>query len=78
LGKRITVIEFGVNDGGGNGASCGGIEVRTDTKKLSNMIIASYGDGRNLVGEGKMFIKDEAKVASRVGGVKCMQELCIL
>jgi len=43
--KRITVIEFKVNDGGGNGADCGGIKVRTDTTKLSNMIIASFGDG---------------------------------
>ena len=54
-----------MNDGGGNGGSCGGIEVRTDTTKLSNMVIASFGGG-----EGKMFIKDESKVASRVGGVK--------
>jgi len=65
-----------VSDGGGSSASCGGIKVRTDTTKLSNMVMASFGDGRNLVGEGKMFIKDEmfnkdeAKVASRVGGVK--------
>ena len=40
--KRITVIEVAVNDGGGNGASCGGIKVRT---KLSNMVIAIFGDG---------------------------------
>ena len=53
-----------MNDGGGNGASCGGIEVRRDTTKQSNMVIAGFGDGRNLVGERKMFIKDEAKVAS--------------
>jgi len=33
---------------------------------LSNMVIASFADGRNLVGEGKTFINDEAKVASRV------------
>jgi len=61
-----------VNDGGGNSASCGGIKVpiRTDTTKLSNMLIASFVDGRHLVGEGKMFIKDDAKVASRVSGVK--------
>ena len=58
-----------MNEGCGNGASCGGIKVRTDATKLSNMVIASLRDGRNLVGKGKMFIKDEAKVASRVGGV---------
>jgi len=59
-----------VNDGGGNGASCVGIKVMTDTTKLSDMIIARFGDGRNLFREGKMFIKDESKVASRVSGVK--------
>ena len=39
--ERITVIKSGVNDGGGNGARCGGIKVRTDTTKLPNMVIAS-------------------------------------
>ena len=42
----------------------------TDTTKLSDMVIASFGDGQNLIREGKMFIKDESKVASRVSGVK--------
>jgi len=45
-----------VNDGGGNGASCVGIKVRTDTTKLSDMVIASFGDGRNLIGEGKVIV----------------------
>ena len=43
--ERITVIKFGVNDGGGSGARCGGIKVRTDTAKLSDMVVASFGDG---------------------------------
>jgi len=34
------------------------------------MVVASFGDGRNLVGKGKMFIKDEAEIASRVSGVE--------
>ena len=38
-------MKFGVNDGGGNGASCGVIKVRTDTTKLSDMVVASFGDG---------------------------------
>jgi len=59
-----------VNDGGGNGASCVVIKVRTDTAKLSDMVIASFGDGRNLIREGKMFIRDVSKVASTVNGVK--------
>jgi len=56
--EKITAIEFGVNDGGGNCASCVGIKVRTDRTKLSDMVIARFGDGRNLIREGKMFIKD--------------------
>ena len=49
-----------MNDGGGNGASCVGIKVRTDKTKLSDMVIARFGDGRNLIREGKMFIKGES------------------
>ena len=59
-----------MNDGGGNVANCDGIEVRMDTTKLSNVVTAGCGDGRNLVEEGTMFTKYEAKVASKVGGVK--------
>ena len=59
-----------MNDGGGNAASSVGIKVRTDTTKLYDMVIASFADGRDLTREGKMFIKDESKVVSRVSGVK--------
>ena len=65
-----------MNVGGGNGSSCAGIKVRTDTMKLSDMVIASFGDCQNLIREGKMFIEDESKVASRVSGVS--EELSIL
>jgi len=34
-----------VNGEGGNGASCVGIKVRSDTMKLTDMVIASFGDG---------------------------------
>ena len=57
-----------MNDG--SCGSCGEIKVRTDTTKLFNTKTARFGYGRDLVAEGKMFIKDESKVASRVGGVK--------
>jgi len=70
VAKTITIIKFGVNDGGDKGTSCCEIEVRKDTTKLSNMIIARFGEGRNLVGKCKVFIKDAAKVASRVAGIK--------
>jgi len=38
--KRIMVIEFGVNDGGGNGRGCFAIEVRDNAAELTNMIAA--------------------------------------
>jgi len=63
---RSLVVDEERMRSGGNGARCGGIKVRTDTTKLSHMVTASFGDGRNLVRKGKMFIKDEAEVASRV------------
>ena len=34
-----------MTDRGGDGARCGGINVRTDTTKLSNMVTTSFGDG---------------------------------
>ena len=46
--KRVAVVELGlgVNNGIGDGGSCFGIEVRTDTAKLTvtDMIIAILGD----------------------------------
>jgi len=58
--KRITVIKFGVTDGGGDRTCRGGIKVRTDTTKRSNsnMIIARFEKGRCLAGKSKMFIDD--------------------
>ena len=41
--EGITVVKFGMNDGGGNGRSCFGIEVRADASKLTNMLIAGFG-----------------------------------
>ena len=38
--------------------------------KLTNVIVTGFEESCNLVRESKMFVKDEAKVSSRVGGVK--------
>ena len=46
-----------MNDGGGNGARCGGIEVRTDTTKLSDMAVASLGVSGNQL--RKILHKDD-------------------
>ena len=42
--KRVAVVKFGVNSGSGDGGSCFGIEVWTDTAKLTDMVIARFGD----------------------------------
>ena len=38
-----------------------------DTENFTNVIVAGFRKCRNLVREGKVFIKNKAKVASRVG-----------
>ena len=38
--KRLAVVELEENNGSGNGGSCFGIEVWTDTVKLTDMVIA--------------------------------------
>jgi len=41
-----------------------------DTAKLMNVFVIGFGERCNLVRESEMFVKDEAKILSRVGGVK--------
>jgi len=42
--KRVAVVKLAVNSGSDDRRSCFGIEVWTDTAKLTNMIIAGFGD----------------------------------
>jgi len=42
--KRVAVVELGMNNGSGDGGSCFGIKVWTDTAKLTDMVIARFGD----------------------------------
>jgi len=42
--KTVAVVELGVNNGSGDGGSCFGIKVWTDTAKLTDMVIARLGD----------------------------------
>jgi len=66
----MTVIKLGVSDRGSNGTGSCRIEVRPDTAKLTNVIVTGFGERCNSVTEGKVFVKDKAKISSRVGGVK--------
>jgi len=65
--KRVTVIKFGMDNGGGDGRDCFQVEVRTDATKLTKVIIAGF---RDLIRKGKVFIKDKAEILSRVGGAE--------
>ena len=65
--KRITVIKFEMNN----------IEVamvqavdESLVSSLANVIVAGFGERRNLIREGKMFVKDETNISSKVGGVR--------
>jgi len=42
--KRVAVIKLGVNTGSGDGGICFGIQVWTDTAKLTNIVRARFGD----------------------------------
>ena len=42
--KGVAVVELGMNNGSGDGGGCFGIEVWTDTAKLTDMVIARFGD----------------------------------
>ena len=42
--KRVAVVELGVNSGSGDGGGCFSIKVWTDTAKLTDMVIARFGD----------------------------------
>jgi len=65
--ERVTVIKFRMDSGGGNGAGCFEVEIWADTAKFTNVIVAGFRKCRDLIGEGKVFIKDKAKVSSTVG-----------
>ena len=42
--NRIAVVKLGVNNGSGDGGGCFRIKVRVDTAKLTNTVIAGFGD----------------------------------
>ena len=44
--------------------------METAVATTTTAIVIGFGESCNLVSEGKIFVKDEAKISSRVGGVK--------
>jgi len=67
--QRVTVVKLGVYNGGGN--CFGGVKVKvgTDTAESTNVMVAGFRQCRYLIRKGKMFVKYEAKVASRLSSV---------
>jgi len=63
--KRVTVVKFRVYYGGGNGAGCFEVKVRADTAKFTN--VTRLRKCSDLIREGKVFVENKTKVASRVG-----------
>ena len=45
---EVAVVKLGVNNGSGDGGGCFGIEVWTDTSKLTNMVIAGFTEQLTL------------------------------
>jgi len=68
VAKRITVINFGVDDGGGNGyrmlwSRCK--DGYSEVDEYDNIRILTE---TRMVRKSGVFVKDKAEIASRVGG----------
>lgn len=61
---RITIMKFGVDDGGGNGTGWYGMTVRTDTAKLTKMITAGIGERYEISSEK---VRCSSKMKPRYG-----------
>ena len=67
--ERVIVIKFRMANGGGNGAGCFEVKIWADTAKFTDMIVARFRKCKDLVREGKVFVKNKAQVPSGVGYV---------
>jgi len=67
--QRVTVVKLGVYVGGGNCFGDVNVKVGTDTAESTNVMVAGFRQCRYLIRKGKMFVKYEANVASRLSSV---------
>ena len=61
---RVTVVEFGMYNRGGDGVGCLEVKVGANAAQLTNVIVAGPRERWYPIRERKIFIKNEAKVAS--------------
>ena len=52
--QRVTVVELGVYDGGGN--CFGGVKVKVHGAESTNVMVAGFRQCRYLIRKGKMFV----------------------
>ena len=64
--KRVTVINFGMNERCGDSRSCSAIHSTANTAKVANIEKAGFGDTRDVLSKRKIFINDDTKVTSRI------------
>jgi len=65
--KRVAVVKFRMDNGGCNSVGCSEVKIWADTAKFTDMILARFRKCRDLVREGKVFVKNKAEVPSGVG-----------
>ena len=56
-------MKFKVDNRGSDGTGCFRIKLRIDTAEFTVMRIAELRKRRDLIGEGKMFVKNKTKFA---------------
>jgi hypothetical protein len=64
--EGVTVVEFGVDERGGNGFDGVEVESRTDTPEIVDVPVAGFADRGDLVVEREVTIKENTEVASSV------------
>ena len=60
------MVLCGVPQGSVLGTGSFEVKIRTNTAKLTNMIITRFIESRYLVRESEVFVEDKTRVASRV------------
>ena len=65
--ERVAVVKFQVNNRGGDSTGSFQVKIRTNAMKLTYVRIARFRHCRDLVRKSKVFVEDEAKIASTVG-----------
>lgn len=58
--KRITVVQFRVNEGSSNSTSCSKINGISNASQISNMIEAGFRNCRDVLRKCKITIKDDS------------------